>query len=168
MHVVHQLTLEKPPTITQSVRKRVQFRTHQFISGHATHIIRRADPHIARAFTGGITELVVVRLPCIEVKVPSISGRSSAIVKLICEKALMAYLVCGRTRKVFSWRFVKILTRTYMEAVRKIGFTIASILAAISSAGMRSGVWYHRRAAPKIAQAAVAANSAESTPGAAS
>jgi hypothetical protein len=30
--------------------------------------------------------------------------------------------------------------RSYMEAVRKIGFTIASILAAISSAGMRFGV----------------------------
>ena len=30
--------------------------------------------------------------------------------------------------------------RSYMEVVRKIGFTIASILAAISSAGMRSGV----------------------------
>ena len=28
----------------------------------------------------------------------------------------------------------------YIEAVRKIGFTIASILAAISSAGMRLGV----------------------------
>jgi hypothetical protein len=30
--------------------------------------------------------------------------------------------------------------RSYMEIVRKIGFTIASIFAAISSAGMRSGV----------------------------
>jgi hypothetical protein len=39
-----------------------------------------------------------------------------------------------------------------MEAVRKIGFTIASILAAISSAGMRLGVWYHRPAAPKMAR----------------
>jgi hypothetical protein len=47
------------------------------------------------------------------------------------------------------------LTRSYMEAVRKIGFTIASILAAISSAGMRSRVWCHCRAAPKMAQAAL-------------
>jgi hypothetical protein len=30
--------------------------------------------------------------------------------------------------------------RSYTEIVRKIGFTIASIFAAISSAGMRSGV----------------------------
>jgi hypothetical protein len=52
-----------------------------------------------------------------------------------------------------------------MEEVRKIGFTIASILAAICSAGMRSGVWCNRRAAPKMAQAAVVASSLGSGPG---
>lgn len=35
---------------------------------------------------------------------------------------------------------VRIQVIAYSEAVRKIGFTIISILAAISSAGMRSGV----------------------------
>ena len=54
---------------------------------------------------------------------------------------------------------------SYTAAVRKIGFTITSILLAISSAEMRSGVWYHRRAAPKMAQAAVVASSSGSAPG---
>jgi hypothetical protein len=55
-------------------------------------------------------------------------------------------------------------TRTYMEAVRKIGFTITSILAAISSAGMRLGVLCRRRAVPKMAQAAVVASRLGSVP----
>jgi hypothetical protein len=41
---------------------------------------------------------------------------------------------------------------------------MASILTAISSAGMRSDVWNQRRAAPKIAQAAVAETSSGSAP----
>jgi hypothetical protein len=56
----------------------------------------------------------------------------------------------------------------YWEPLRKTGFTMVSILAAISSAGMRLGVWNQRRAAPKTAQAAVVASSAASTPGATS
>ena len=54
----------------------------------------------------------------------------------------------------------------YCEAPKRIGLTIVSILAAISSAGMRLGVWNQRRAAPKTAQAAVVAGSDVSAPGA--
>lgn len=54
---------------------------------------------------------------------------------------------------------------SYSKLLRKTGFTIASILAAISSAGMRSGLWCQRRAAPKTAHAAVVAISDESIPG---
>lgn len=39
-------------------------------------------------------------------------------------------------------------TSRYWITLRKMGFTMASIRAAISSAGMRPGVWYHWRAAP--------------------
>src|SRR5579864_6480687 len=52
------------------------------------------------------------------------------------------------------------------EAPKRIGLTMVSILAAISSAGIRLGVWNQRRAAPKTAQAAVAAGSDASAPGA--
>ena len=52
---------------------------------------------------------------------------------------------------------------TDLEARRKIGFTIASILEAIYSTGIRSDVWNHLRAATKMmAQAAVVANSSRS------
>jgi hypothetical protein len=54
----------------------------------------------------------------------------------------------------------------YCEAPKRIGLTMVSILAAISSAGMRLGVWNQRRAAPKTAQAAVVAGSDASAPGA--
>jgi hypothetical protein len=82
------------------------------------------------------------------------------------EKPTCGYLFIVRTHQEGVFIEVSLIhTRTYMEAVRKIGFTIASILAAISSAGMRSGVWYHRRAAPKMAQAAVVASSLGSVPG---
>jgi hypothetical protein len=54
----------------------------------------------------------------------------------------------------------------YCEAPKRIGLTMVSILAAISSAGMRLGFWNQRRAAPKTAQAAVAAGSDASAPGA--
>ena len=54
----------------------------------------------------------------------------------------------------------------YCEAPKSIGLTMVSILAAISSAGMRLGVWNQRRAAPKTAQAAVVAGSDASAPGA--
>ena len=50
----------------------------------------------------------------------------------------------------------------YCEVPKRIGLTMVSILAAISSAGMRLGVWNQRRAAPKTAQAAVVAGSDES------
>src|SRR5579864_2464334 len=50
------------------------------------------------------------------------------------------------------------------EAPKRIGLTMVSILAAISSAGMRLGVWNQRRAAPKTAQAAVVAGSDASAP----
>src|SRR6201997_2270519 len=50
----------------------------------------------------------------------------------------------------------------YFEAPKRIGLTMVSILAAISSAGMRLGVCNQRRAAPKTAQAAVVAGSDES------
>ena len=43
---------------------------------------------------------------------------------------------------------------------------MVSILAAISSAGMRLGVWNQRRAAPKTAHAAAVAGSDQSAPGA--
>jgi hypothetical protein len=43
----------------------------------------------------------------------------------------------------------------YCEAPKRIGLTMVSILAAISSAGMRLAVWNQRRAAPKTAQAAI-------------
>ena len=54
----------------------------------------------------------------------------------------------------------------YCEAPKRIGLTMVSILAAISSAGMRLGVWNQRRAAPKTAQAAVVAGSDASASGA--
>ena len=54
----------------------------------------------------------------------------------------------------------------YCEAPKRIGLTMVSIFAAISSAGMRLGVWNQRRAAPKTAQAAVVAGSDASAPGA--
>ena len=54
----------------------------------------------------------------------------------------------------------------YCEAPKRIGLTMVSILAAISSARMRLGVWNQRRAAPKTAQAAVVAASDASAPGA--
>src|SRR5208282_4168953 len=54
----------------------------------------------------------------------------------------------------------------YCEAPKRIGLTMVSILAAISSAGMRLGVWNQQRAAPKTAQAAVVAASDASAPGA--
>ena len=52
----------------------------------------------------------------------------------------------------------------YCEAPKRIGLTMVSILAAISSAGMRLRVWNQRRAAPKTAQAAVVAGSDASAP----
>ena len=54
----------------------------------------------------------------------------------------------------------------YCEAPKRIGLTMVSILAAISSAGTRFGDRNQRRAAPKTAQAAVVDSNAGSTPGA--
>jgi len=56
-------------------------------------------------------------------------------------------------------------TPSYPKLSRKIGFTKASICAAIFSAGMRLEVWCQRRAAPKTAQAPVVAISVGSMPG---
>ncbi len=84
--------------------------------------------------------------------------RATGYHHLICFK-------CLRLRQIGQEIFAGISSQL-AEAVRKTGFTSASILAAISSAGMRSGVRCHRRAAPKMAQAAVVASSAESAPGA--